>query len=133
MGIILGLFIFLLIVGIVLVEFEDGFENEMFIFKNLIIVIGFKLCILNGLSIDEENVLLFDGVLNLEILLKLIIIVGGGVIGMEWVLMMYDFGVEVIVLEYVDWILLIEDKEVVKELVRFYKKKKLIMYIFVEV
>lgn len=45
----------------------------------------------------------------MEELLKLIIIVGGGVIGIEWVFMFYDFGVKVMVIEYVDCILLIED------------------------
>ncbi len=81
----------------------------------------------------KKNVLSSDGALNLETLPKSIIIVGGGVIGMEWASMMHDFGVEVTVLEYADRILPTEDKEVAKELARLYKKKKLIMHTSAEV
>lgn len=122
-GTILGPSIFSPTAGTVSVEFEDGSENEMLIPKNLIIATGSKPRTLNGLSIDEENVLSSDGALNLESLPKSIIIVGGGVIGMEWASMMHDFGVEVTVLEYADRILPTEDKEVAKELARLYKRK----------
>lgn len=122
-GTILGPSIFSPTAGTVSVEFEDGSENEMLIPKNLIIATGSKPRTLNGLSIDEENVLSSDGALNLETLPKSIIIVGGGVIGMEWASMMHDFGVEVTVLEYADRILPTEDKEVAKELARLYKRK----------
>ncbi|EHD1702596.1 dihydrolipoyl dehydrogenase [Listeria monocytogenes] len=132
-GTILGPSIFSPTAGTISVEFEDGSENEMLIPKNLIIATGSKPRTLSGLTIDEEHVLSSDGALNLETLPKSIIIVGGGVIGMEWASMMHDFGVEVTVLEYADRILPTEDKEVAKELARLYKKKKLNMHTSAEV
>ena len=41
-----------------------------------------------------------DHALKMETLPSSIIIVGGGVIGIEWASMLADFGVEVTVLEY---------------------------------
>ena len=52
-----------------------------------------------------------------------IIIVGGGVIGIEWASMLADFGAEVTVLEYADRILPTEDQEISKEMQRLLKKK----------
>lgn len=108
-GCIFGLFIFFLMLGIILVEFVSGEENEMLILKNVFIVIGFCLNLLLGLELDGEYVMFLDYVLKMEMFFSLIIIVGGGVIGIEWVFMFVDFGVEVIVLEYVKMILLLED------------------------
>lgn len=52
-----------------------------------------------------------------------IIIVGGGVIGIEWASMLVDFGLEVTVIEYGDRILPTVDKDVSKEVQRLMKKK----------
>ena len=61
--------------------------------------------------------------LRMEQLPKSIIIVGGGVIGIEWASMLADFGVEVTVLEYADRIIPTEDQEISKEMQRIIKKK----------
>src|SRR5690625_4537465 len=52
-----------------------------------------------------------------------IVIVGGGVIGIEWASMLADFGVEVTVIEYLDRILPTEDEAIGKEVERLLKKK----------
>ncbi|MBC1563925.1 dihydrolipoyl dehydrogenase [Listeria booriae] len=124
-GTILGPSIFSPTAGTISVEFNDGTENEMLIPKNLIIATGSKPRALNGLAFDEEFVLSSDGALQLESLPESIIIVGGGVIGMEWASMLHDFGVQVTVVEYSDRILPTEDKDISKELNRLYKKKKI--------
>lgn len=59
----------------------------------------------------------------METLPSSIIIVGGGVIGIEWASMLADFGVEVTVLEYAKNILPLEDNDVSKEMQRLFKKK----------
>ena len=64
-----------------------------------------------------------DEALQMTELPKSIIIVGGGVIGMEWASLLLDFGIEVTVLEYADRILPTEDKDVSKEIQRLMKKK----------
>ena len=56
------------------------------------------------------------------------IIVGGGVIGVEWASMLADFDVEVTILEYADTILPMEDKEISKEMQRLLEKKGLKIY-----
>ncbi|STY43146.1 Dihydrolipoyl dehydrogenase 3 [Listeria grayi] len=123
-GTILGPSIFSPTAGTISVEPADGSENQMLIPKNLIIATGSRPRSLPGLTIDESQVLSSDGALRLEELPKSIVIVGGGVIGMEWASMLHDFGVEVTVLEYADRLLPLEDKEISKELTRLYKKKK---------
>ena len=64
-----------------------------------------------------------DEALVMNELPKSIIIVGGGVIGIEWASMLTDFGVEVTVIEYADRIIPTEDKEISKEMQKLLKKK----------
>jgi dihydrolipoamide dehydrogenase len=122
-GRILGPSIFSPTAGAISVEFENGEENEILISQNLIIATGSKPRTLPGLEIDGESVLTSDEALNLEMLPNSIIIVGGGVIGIEWASMFCDFGLEVTVLEYADRILSTEDEEISKEAQRLLKKK----------
>ena len=101
-GRIFGPSIFSPLPGTISVEMNDGTENEMLIPKNLIIATGSRPKTLPDLDIDGEYVLTSDEALTMEALPKSIIIVGGGVIGIEWASMLADFGVEVTVLEYAD-------------------------------
>ena len=64
-----------------------------------------------------------DDALKMETLPSSIIIVGGGVIGIEWASMLADFGVEVTVFEYAERILPLEDNDVSKEMQSLFKKK----------
>ena len=59
----------------------------------------------------------------MEALPKSIIIVGGGVIGIEWASMLNDFGVEVTVIEYADRIIPTEDDDISKEMKKLLTKK----------
>jgi dihydrolipoamide dehydrogenase len=123
-GRILGPSIFSPTAGTISVEFSNGDENEMLIPKNVIIATGSKPRTLPGLEIDGEYVMTSDEALELEELPKSIVIVGGGVIGMEWASLFSDFGVEVTVVEYADRILPLEDAEISKEMTRLFKRKK---------
>lgn len=76
-----------------------------------------------GLEIDGDKVLTSDEALAMESLPSSIIIVGGGVIGIEWASMLSDFGVDVTVIEYADRIIPTEDAEISKEMQRLMKKK----------
>lgn len=122
-GRILGPSIFSPMPGTISVEFENGDENEMLIPKNVIVATGSRPRTLPGLDIDGELVMTSDEALQMESLPSSIIIVGGGVIGIEWASMLSDFGVEVTVLEYADRILPTEDKEISKEAQRLMKKR----------
>ncbi|MDF0727360.1 dihydrolipoyl dehydrogenase [Cytobacillus sp. S13-E01] len=122
-GRILGPSIFSPMPGTISVEMNNGEENEMLIPKNVIIATGSRPRTLPGLEADGEFVMTSDEALSMKELPNSVIIVGGGVIGIEWASMLVDFGLEVTVLEYADRILPTEDKEVSKEMQRLMKKK----------
>ncbi|MDG4655620.1 dihydrolipoyl dehydrogenase [Ectobacillus antri] len=122
-GRILGPSIFSPMPGTVSVEMNNGSENEMLIPKNVIIATGSRPKSLPGLELDGEHVLSSDHALQLQTLPASIIIVGGGVIGIEWASMLSDFGVDVTVIEYADRILPLEDQDISKEMQRLFKKK----------
>ena len=126
-GRILGPSIFSPLPGTISVEMNDGTENEMLIPKNLIIATGSRPKTFN-LDIDGQYVLTSDEALTMEELPKSMIIIGGGVIGVEWASMLADFDVEVTILEYADTILPMEDKEISKEMQRLLEKKGLKIY-----
>jgi dihydrolipoamide dehydrogenase len=123
LGRILGPSIFSPMPGTISVEMNNGDENEMLIPKNVIVATGSRPRTLPGLEADGQYVMTSDEALIMEDLPKSIIIVGGGVIGIEWASMLADFGTEVTVIEYADRIVPTEDKEVSREMQRAMKKK----------
>ncbi|MDE3839520.1 dihydrolipoyl dehydrogenase [Bacillus methanolicus] len=122
-GRMLGPSIFSPMPGTISVEMNNGEENEMLIPKNVIIATGSRPRTLPGLEPDNEFVLTSDEALAMESLPNSIIIVGGGVIGIEWASMLSDFGVDVTVIEYAERIIPTEDNEISKEMQRLMKKK----------
>lgn len=122
-GRILGPSIFSPLPGTISVEMNDGNENKLLIPKNIIIATGSRPKSLPGMVIDGKDVLTSDEALMLKELPKSMIIIGGGVIGIEWASMLADFGTEVTVLEYAERILLTEDQEISREMQRLLKKK----------
>ena len=123
-GRILGPSIFSPMPGTISVELASGEENEMLIPK-CTYCNRFSSEFITGLELDGEYVMSSDHALKMETLPSSIIIVGGGVIGIEWASMLADFGVEVTVLEYAKTILPLEDQDVSKEMQRLFKKKVL--------
>lgn len=122
-GTILGPSIFSPLPGTISVQMNKGGENEILVPKNVIIATGSRPRTLPGLEIDGEFVLSSDEALEMKKLPQSIIIIGGGVIGIEWASMLSDFGVNVTILEYLDRILPTEDKEISKEMQRLMKKR----------
>ncbi|MEN1970149.1 dihydrolipoyl dehydrogenase [Lentibacillus sp. N15] len=122
-GRILGPSIFSPMPGTISVEYANGDENTMIIPKNVLIATGSSPNSLPGLPIDGHNVISSDEALQMQELPKSIIIVGGGVIGIEWASMLADFGVDVTILEYVAHILPTEDIAIAKEAEKLLKKK----------
>ena len=91
--------------------------------RNILIATGSRPRTLPGLEADGKYVMTSDEALQMEELPNSIIIVGGGVIGIEWASMLVDFGLQVTVIEYADRILPTEDKDISKEIQRLMKKK----------
>ncbi|MBZ5749281.1 dihydrolipoyl dehydrogenase [Metabacillus rhizolycopersici] len=107
----------------VFVEMNNEEENITLNSRNILIATGSRPRTLPGLEADGKYVMTSDEALQMEELPKSIIIVGGGVIGIEWASMLIDFGLQVTVIEYADRILPPEDKEISKEVQRLLKKK----------
>lgn len=122
-GRILGPSIFSPMSGTISVEYEDNRENEMLIPKNVIIATGSRPRTLKGLTPDSNRILTSDDLMDLEQLPESLIIVGGGVIGVEWASMLHDFGVEVTIVEYSDAILPTEDQDIQKLMTTSFEKR----------
>lgn len=103
--------------GAVAVELPDG-EMETVVSSHLIIATGSRPRHLPGLEPDGVHVLTSDHALLMEKLPSSMIIVGGGVIGVEWASMLNDFGVKVTVVEASDRLLPAEDEDIGKEMSR---------------
>lgn len=108
--------------GAVAVELADG-EMETVVPANLIIATGSLPRTLPGLVPDGKHVLSSDEALVLEELPGSMIIVGGGVIGVEWASLLSDFGVEVTIVETADQLLPAEDEDVARELRKQLEKR----------
>lgn len=108
--------------GAVAVELSDG-EMETIVPTNLIIATGSRPRTLPGLTPDGKYVLSSDEALLLEQLPSSMIIVGGGVIGVEWASLLNDFGVQVTIVEAADQLLPAEDEEVARGLLKQLQKR----------
>ncbi|HZG70436.1 MAG TPA: dihydrolipoyl dehydrogenase [Chondromyces sp.] len=110
--------------GAVSVIGVDG-DSEILVPKYLLIATGSRPRMLTGLTADGLSVLTSDEALQLESLPKSILVVGGGVIGIEWASLLNDLGVDVQIVEFANRILPLEDDEISKEMTRLLKKRKI--------
>ena len=78
---------------------------------------------------DLEGVLDSTGALNLDVLPASLLIVGGGVIGVEFANIFASFGVEVVVIEMLDRLLPMMDPEISAEITRALRRKKVSSYV----
>lgn len=91
--------------------------------KNILIATGSRPKELPSFPFDEDKVLSSTGALMLKELPKKLLILGAGAIGVEFAHVMNAFGVEVHLVEALDQILPIEDKEVVDVLQKSFSKR----------
>jgi dihydrolipoamide dehydrogenase len=103
--------------GAVAVELEDG-GQETVVPRHLILATGSRPRRLDGLPYDGERVATSDDALRWSSLPSSVLIVGGGVIGVEWASMLADFGARVTIVEAAERILPGEDRDVSVELAR---------------
>lgn len=122
-GRILGPSIFSPMPGTISVEYADGRENTMLIPKNVLVATGSRPKSLPNLEIDGTYIISSEEALDMEKLPTSIIIIGGGVIGIEWASMLADFSVDVTVVEYASDILTTEDEAISAEVKRLLIKK----------
>jgi dihydrolipoamide dehydrogenase len=90
--------------------------------KNVIIATGSKPSTLPGINIDKERIITSTEALKLTTLPKHMIVIGGGVIGLEMGSVFRRLGAKVSVVEYADSLIASMDHELGKELQKVLKK-----------
>lgn len=90
--------------------------------KNTIIATGSKPTSIPSISIDKKRIITSTEALSLAELPKSMVIIGGGVIGLELGSVYQRLGTEVTVIEYMDKIIPFMDDDITKELQRNLKK-----------
>jgi len=91
--------------------------------ENIIIATGSDVAPLAGVTIDEKRIVSSTGALALGSVPKSLVVVGGGVIGLELGSVWRRLGAEVTVVEFLDSILPGMDGEIVKQMTRTLKKQ----------
>lgn len=93
--------------------------------KNIVIATGSEVATLPGIDIDETRIVSSTGALELTKVPGKLLVIGGGVIGLELGSVWRRLGAEVTVVEYLDHILPGMDAEVQKTAARVFKKQKM--------
>ncbi len=96
--------------------------------KNIILATGSKAMKLPIPGADLEDVITSNEALDLDKLPKKLIIIGGGIIGMEFAFMYSKLGVDVYVVEYFDSILATLDKDICDEITSIAKDNNIKLY-----
>lgn len=107
------------------VDMNDGSKDQITA-KNIIIATGSEPASLPdklGLIIDEEHVVTSTGALSLKKIPKSMVVVGGGVIGLEMGSVYQRLGCQVTVIQHTEIICPFLDREVAKEFMRILKKQ----------
>ena len=91
--------------------------------RKIILATGSKVSRINIPGIDSPRVLTSDEILDLREIPKSLVVMGGGVVGIELGLVWASYGVEVTVIEMADRIIPAMDKEISQELQKILTKK----------
>ena len=110
-------------VKITLASSEEIIES-----KNIIIATGSKPSVLPFAKVDKDRIITSTEALKLKEIPKHLIIIGGGVIGLELGQVYKRLGSEVSILEYMDRIIPTMDSGLSKELTKVFKKQKFKIY-----
>lgn len=98
-------------------------ESKEIFAKNYIIATGSKPSTIPGVEIDKKRIITSTEALSLEEKPKSMIIIGGGVIGVEMASIFNRIGTRVIILEYADHLIAAMDHELGKNLQKILKKE----------
>ena len=108
--------------GEVLITFING-ETQMLESGAIVIATGSDIARLPGVDIDESQIVSSTGALTLSKVPKRLLVIGGGVIGLEMGSVWRRLGSEVTVVEYLDRILPGMDLDVAKSFQRILEKQ----------
>ena len=103
----------------------NGGGTETIDTKNIIIATGSVVRPIPGFETDGKQIVNSDHILELEEVPKSMVVIGSGAVGVEFASVYARFGCETTVVELMDRIVPIEDKDVSKQLERSFKKQKI--------
>jgi len=101
---------------------KDGKAVGEYRAKHVVIATGGKHRSIPGVEIDRKKIITSTEAMILDPMPKLMVIIGGGPIGVEFAYFYNAFGCKVTILEMMPQILPLEDEEVVKSLTANFKK-----------
>lgn len=107
------------------VEISDGKKKETIKSKKIMIATGSEIATLPGVEIDEKIILSSTGALELSKVPSHLVVIGGGVIGLELGSVWKRLGAKVTVIEYADRIVPGVDVEIGKNFQRILEKQGL--------
>ena len=94
--------------------------------KNIVIATGSEPTPLPGITVDEEKIVTSTGALKLSSVPKTMVVIGGGVIGLEMGAVWGRLGARVTVVEYLDRIMAGMDMELSKEGKKIFEKQGMV-------
>lgn len=103
------------------VETADG--NKTIRFKNAIIAAGSAVARIPGFPYDDERLVDSTGALELRFLPKKMLVIGGGIIGLEMACVYDALGAKVSVVEFADGLIPAADRDIVKPLQKRIEKR----------
>ncbi len=102
---------------------EVEVEGNVYKTKNIVIATGSEVATLPGVDIDEKTIVSSTGALDLQEVPENLLVIGGGVIGLELGSVWRRLGSKVTVVEYMPSIMVNSDKEIQKSALRMFKKQ----------
>ena len=112
-----------------IVNVVNGKNVEVIKAKNIVIATGSVVRSLPNIKIDEEKILSSTGALELKSIPKSMVVVGGGVIGLELGSVWKRLGCEVTVVEFAPAIVPSMDKEISKSLLKILQDQGLTFHV----
>ncbi|MFY9287194.1 MAG: dihydrolipoyl dehydrogenase [Alphaproteobacteria bacterium] len=100
--------------GVITAPGQVTVGSETYTAKNIIIATGSESTPLPGVAVDEKRIVTSTGALSLPSIPKTMVVIGGGVIGLELGSVWQRLGTEVTVIEFLDRILPGTDNELAK-------------------
>lgn len=114
--------------GVIRIKDVDSAESaqldNLIGYRDLIVATGSRPRRIAGLP-KHEKMMTSDEALDMTDIPSSVIIIGGGVIGVEWASMLNDFGAQVTIIEAADRIVPTEDTDVSRELTRLFAKRRI--------
>ncbi|WP_410811079.1 dihydrolipoyl dehydrogenase [Micromonospora sp. 067-2] len=100
-------------------------DGKRYTGRNIVLASGSYAKSLPGLEVDGERIITSDHALTLDRVPSSVIVLGGGVIGVEFASVWKSFGVDVTIVEALPRLVAAEDEESSKALERAFRKRKI--------